>query len=96
MLVTGPHDIGIQDVAVIHHARAGYHRGSGTGSLSIKCRFDGQSTYTLGDARFRVDDDSYLVLNEGQAYSFVIDSETEVESFNIFFDALHIYKSNGR
>lgn len=53
--------------------------------LSIKCAFGGREVYQCGAGRFSVDDHSYLVLNHAHSYSSYIRSESEVESFSIFF-----------
>lgn len=71
----------------ILHERAREYYGEGTGALSIKSFFHGQAFYEIGRGRYRLDDQSYLVVNQGQPYAVTIDSATEVESFCIFFEA---------
>jgi AraC family transcriptional regulator len=66
-------------------ARARAHHFSGTGALSIKSFRGGRARYQAGTARYAVDDDTYLVLNEGQPYSIEIESPTPVTSFCVFF-----------
>jgi AraC-like DNA-binding protein len=73
---------------MIIHARAResawpMHRGP----LSIKCAFGGREIYQTREERYPVDDNSYLVLNEGQEYSSTIEEPHEIESFCIFFRA---------
>lgn len=55
------------------------------GSLSIKCAFGGQEFYASSNSLYAVDDDHYLIFNEGKYYSSWIDSEEDVESFTINF-----------
>ncbi len=71
----------------ILHERAREYYGEGTGTLSIKSFFHGQAFYEIGRGRYRLDDQSYLIVNQGQPYAITIDSSTEVESFCIFFEA---------
>ncbi len=54
-------------------------------SLSIKMAWGGSETYTVGKRRLTVDDDAYLILNESQTCSSVLQGEQEVESFCVFF-----------
>ncbi len=56
-----------------------------TQTLSIKMAWGGSETYEVGKRRLRVDDDSYLILNEGQTYSSVLQSDLEADSFCVFF-----------
>lgn len=51
--------------------------------LSVRCAFNGQRVFEVEGGRFAVDDTSYLILNTGQRYSSYIQSETEVEAFNV-------------
>jgi len=53
--------------------------------LSIKMASGGRERYFIGSRTVAVDDDNYLILNEGQTYGSVIRCEREVESFSIFF-----------
>jgi AraC-like DNA-binding protein len=69
----------------ILHERDDQFYGEGTGGLSIKSFFGGQATYTVGRARYVVDDRAYLVLNHGQPYTIRVEADTPVESFCIFF-----------
>ncbi len=55
------------------------------GPLSIKCAFGGSESYHTDRERFAVDDDCYLVLDQGSIYSSEIHSETDVETFCVFF-----------
>ena len=54
-------------------------------ALSIKMALGGIETYVIGQRRLSVDDDTYLILNEGQTYSSVLHSDIGAESFCVFF-----------
>ncbi|MEZ4680953.1 MAG: hypothetical protein R2932_42755 [Caldilineaceae bacterium] len=45
----------------------------------------GEARHAVGTARYRVNDECYLVLNHGQEYTITIDATKPVESFCIFF-----------
>ncbi|HEY4365722.1 MAG TPA: AraC family transcriptional regulator [Steroidobacteraceae bacterium] len=53
--------------------------------LSIKMASSGRERYFIDARTVAVDDDNYLILNEGRQYGSVIRSDREVESFSIFF-----------
>lgn len=53
--------------------------------LSIKMASGGRERYFVEGRSIAVDDDNYLVLNDGQCYGSLIQSERDVESFSIFF-----------
>ena len=65
--------------------RSDQFHASGAGYLSIKTFAYGEARYAVGAARYRVNDDCYLVLNHGQEYTITIDAPQPVESFCIFF-----------
>jgi AraC-like DNA-binding protein len=71
----------------ILHERGDQFYAQGAGGLSIKSFFGGQAAYTVGRARYMVDDRAYLVLNHGQPYTISIEADAPVESFCIFFAA---------
>jgi len=80
----------------IIHARAKQYHWSGPGALSIKTFHGGKAVYEVGCGKHLVDENSYLVLNEGQSYSLTIDSPIETESFCFFFKenlAKEVYRS---
>jgi AraC family transcriptional regulator len=54
-------------------------------TLSIKLAWGGQEDYFLDGARVVVDDDTFVILNEGRTYSSRLISATPVTSFSIFF-----------
>lgn len=66
------------------HQRSASHVWQGIGLLSIKMFMGGQALYRIQNGMFRVDDGAYLILNEGQPYQVIIDSETE--AFCLFFE----------
>jgi AraC-like DNA-binding protein len=53
--------------------------------LSVKMASGGAERYFVDGRSIAVDDDSYLVLNDGRTYGSLIQSERDVESFSIFF-----------
>jgi len=55
--------------------------------VSIKSFVSGHALYRVDNAYFDVGNDAYLVLNDGQEYSVLVDSATPVESFCVFFPA---------
>lgn len=56
-----------------------------TQRLSIKVARGGAEQYFLDHRMIAVDDDTFLILNEGRTYSSRLASEQEMESFSIFF-----------
>jgi len=80
----------------ILHEKGRQHHWEGAGALSIKSFYHGQAFYNVGTGCHAVNDDSYLVLNQGQPYSITIDAPQPLESFCIFFaDGLaeEVYRS---
>jgi len=55
------------------------------GALSIKAVLAGSVAWETGDRRFVVRENSYLVLNQDQPYSFEIDSATPSTTLSVFF-----------
>jgi len=53
--------------------------------LSLKCMFNGRALYKIHRAEFSVDDNGYLIVNDGQPYSIEIASPTRVETFVLWF-----------
>ncbi len=66
-------------VGYILHERAEEFYGEGSGYLSIKSFFNGQAHYTSGTAHHLIGDQSYLILNHGQAYTIHIQASRPVE-----------------
>jgi AraC family transcriptional regulator len=57
------------------------------GCLSVKCAQGGNEYYRANHTLYAVNDDHYLILNEGQTYSSYIFSDRRVGSFTINFPA---------
>jgi AraC family transcriptional regulator len=72
-------------VGYLLHERARVYHGAGTGFLSIKSFYNGTAHYAIGPRRFVVDDSSYFVVNDGQAYSIDIEAAHPIESCCLFF-----------
>ena len=53
--------------------------------LSIKMAWNGSVFFSLPNRRLRVDDDSYLILNEGTHYGTAFRSERVMDCFCVFF-----------
>lgn len=53
--------------------------------LSIKAAWGGREDYLIDGRRVGVDDETFLVLNDGRTYGSFLDSPTPVTSFAIFF-----------
>ena len=62
------------------------HHWAGAERLSLKTFRHGYALYDIGSGRYRVDEDGYLIVNEGEPYQITVDSAAPVESFCIFFD----------
>lgn len=56
-----------------------------TQTLSVKLAWAGSERYMLPHRELVVDDDSYLILNEGRSYASVLRSTRPVHSFSVFF-----------
>lgn len=70
------------NVIINASARFVYY-GDHWGGLSIKCAKGGAEFYRSGDALYRVEDDTFLIFNEGKEYQSWIDSPTEVTSLTL-------------
>lgn len=66
------------------HATSKQFYWEGHGQLSIKTFSNGKAHYKTNKGFFAVDEDRYLLLNEG-AYTISIDQNYEIESFCVFF-----------
>jgi AraC-like DNA-binding protein len=53
------------------------------GGLSVKCAFNGSEHYRTSKTHYRVDQSSFLILNEGTCYSSWIDDTRRVNSFTL-------------
>jgi len=55
--------------------------------LSIKAAWNGREHYYVGERRVAVDDDTYLILNEGQSYASAVHEPAPIDTFSVFFRA---------
>src|SRR5262249_54900247 len=69
----------------ILRAQSRRHFWFGVGALSIKTFRGGRAHYSTGSGYHAVDDEVYLVLNQGQPYTTAGDADEPMESFCIFF-----------
>jgi AraC family transcriptional regulator len=69
----------------ILRAQGRQHEWLGVGALSIKTFRGGRAYYSTGSGYYAVDDDVYLVLNQGQPYTIAVDTNEPIDSFCIFF-----------
>jgi hypothetical protein len=53
--------------------------------LTIATARGGREWFTLERRRLAIDDDNFLVVNEGRTQASLVRSDTEVESFRVFF-----------
>jgi AraC family transcriptional regulator len=58
--------------------------------LSIKCAFGGKEYYKFKNITYAVDNNNFLLLNEGTTYSSYINSETLTESLTLNFSQKNI------
>lgn len=56
-------------------------------TLSLKFAFGGSEQYILGNMKYGVQDNMYLILNRDSIYQSLIDSDRPVESFTLNFTA---------
>jgi len=73
---------------VIIGARVRYARfGPFKHRLSIKAAWNGREHYYVGERRMAVDDDTYLILNDGQSYASAVHDREPIDTFSVFFRA---------
>lgn len=53
--------------------------------LSIKAAWGGREDYFVDHRRVAVDDDSFLIMNDGRTYGSAVQSRVPITSFSIFF-----------
>lgn len=53
--------------------------------LSVKSSLKGEETYEINDGRALVNENKYMIVNQGQNYESLIESDNEVESYCISF-----------
>jgi len=85
----------LQDPSFIHYGQSQDYYWRGANLFSIKSFSGGQARYNIDRGAFLVDDQCYLVLNHGQEYELIIQSETPVTFFCVFF-AMDLVKEVGR
>jgi AraC family transcriptional regulator len=85
----------LQDPSFIHYGQSQDYYWRGANLFSIKSFSGGQARYDIDRGAFLVDDQCYLILNHGQEYELIIQSETPVTFFCVFF-AMDLVKEIGR
>jgi AraC family transcriptional regulator len=75
----------VSSAGYILHEKARTFEGEGTGWLSIKSFSGGCALYRVGRNHYAVDEERYLLLNQGQEYGIQIESHHPVESLCVFF-----------
>jgi AraC-like DNA-binding protein len=71
---------------VIIGARVRYNQfGPFKHRLSVKAAWNGREHYYVGERRMAVDDDTYLILNEGQSYASAVHEHAPIDTFSVFF-----------
>jgi AraC-like DNA-binding protein len=71
--------------AVVSGTRSRFHVPNLSSALSIKAVLAGSAVWETESREFVVRENSYLVVNQGQPYSFTIDSPAQSTTFSIFF-----------
>ncbi len=74
-----------QSSFIIDDSSRTYHW-QGIGCLSIKSFSGGEALYDVGRGRFRVEPQSYLLLNQNQPYAITVEAEKKMASFCLFFE----------
>ncbi|MBK5271298.1 MAG: helix-turn-helix transcriptional regulator [Bacteroidia bacterium] len=64
------------------------------GGFSIKCAFGGEEFYQVQNRKYAVNDNNFLIFNEGQHYSSYIFSNSIVESFTLNFTSGFVQEVN--
>jgi AraC-like DNA-binding protein len=72
---------------IIHASANDVAYGEHWGPLSVKCTIRGTEHYECSNRFYSVDEDHYLIFNDGQYYSSYIYSKTETESFTVNFSS---------
>ena len=78
------HRWGRENALVCGLARDAEYRTHGQ-TLSVKAAWGGRERFMLPERELAIDDDHWLVLNDGRRYSSVLRSERPVASMAIFF-----------
>lgn len=69
----------------IIHQYAKQYQWSGECFLSVKSFYHGSANYRVGHKAYKVDQESFLILNECTHYDLTIDTAHQTESFCVFF-----------
>jgi AraC-like DNA-binding protein len=80
----------IESNVIIHASSNSVAYAPHWGPLSVKCAFNGKEHYNVNNCEYAVNDTNYMVINEGNYYSSLIDSKTDVRSFTVNFSPLFI------
>jgi AraC family transcriptional regulator len=71
--------------ALVSGTRRRFYARDLLGALSIKAVLAGSVIWETGGQRYVVRENSYLVVNQGQPYTFIIDSATPSTTLSVFF-----------
>ena len=74
----------VESTNFVLHAKSDQYFWEGTGQLSLKTFTRGTAHYKTDRGFFAIEEDRYLLLNEGH-YTITIEDTSEVESFCLFF-----------
>jgi AraC family transcriptional regulator len=77
----------LKSLVIIHARSADIDYPEHWGCLSVKCAFGGEEHYRANGTEYAVNQDHFLILNEGQQYSSYIYSDHPVDSFTVNFPA---------
>ena len=77
--------LGASNAILWGRGRREYYVREFPGPLSIKSLIRGTAEWRVGQSRFEVDANSYLILNHDQRYSMTVESNTPIETFCVFF-----------
>lgn len=72
-----------QTISILHEVSNEFYF-QGSGRLSLKTFSNGRALYETGQGTYAVEEEKYLLLNQGQEYSITIESREPVESFCVF------------
>ena len=80
-----PAQLGVTNAVLWGRGSGGHHVRGYPGPLSLKAVLRGRGVWETDEGRHTVDAGSWLVLNDGHAYSLTIERGQPVETFCIFF-----------
>lgn len=79
----------------IVHGKVSQFKWKGCSALSIKTVFSGTLNLQCGPAAYRIEPDTFLVLNHGSEYAVQVDPSEPVDGLSVFFDE-HLVQSELR